>query len=226
VSGEAARLLGLADRAATDVRQVLPGWRGPLVVEVPPRHLGLAAVLGGAPGDYDRLAAVTTTADASLSRSAPAHVFVNQRVFRVLGPRAAQAVMSHEATHVATHAAVSAMPSWLLEGFADYVALRRAGVPATVLAGQALGRVRRGGPPRHLPGRRDFEARNAAVGAAYEEAWLACRLFARRYGENRLVRLYRAADRTSSAARGFMEVGVRERAFTSAWRQQLRRLAR
>ena len=31
--------------------------------------------------------------------------------------------MSHEATHVATDATFASMPTWLLEGFADFVAL-------------------------------------------------------------------------------------------------------
>ena len=37
--------------------------------------------------------------------------------------------MSHEAVHVATEAARSTMPLWLLEGFADYVALRDVDLP-------------------------------------------------------------------------------------------------
>ena len=59
--------------------------------------------------------------------------------------------MSHEATHVATGATFASMPTWLLEGFADYVALDRAGVPVDLAAGQILDRIRKEGLPDGLP---------------------------------------------------------------------------
>ena len=54
---------------------------------------------------------------------------MNPPVFEPLGPQGAQIVMSHEAAHVATDAAASSMPTWLLEGFADYVALAHVDLP-------------------------------------------------------------------------------------------------
>jgi hypothetical protein len=119
------------------------------------------------------------------------------------------------------------MPTWLLEGFADYVALDRAGLPVRVSAAQALASVRRRGAPRHLPGPPAFAAQDATRGAAYESSWLACRLLARTYGQRRLVAFYRVADRTSSTTRAFRTVlGTDRRAFTTAWRADLLRLAR
>ena len=59
--------------------------------------------------------------------------------------------MSHEATHVATGASFATVPTWLLEGFADYVALDDAGVPVDVAAAQALERIREDGLPDRLP---------------------------------------------------------------------------
>ena len=56
--------------------------------------------------------------------------------------------MSHEATHVATGAALSTMPTWLLEGFADYVALAHVDLPVSVTASQILGQVRKHGSAR------------------------------------------------------------------------------
>jgi len=219
------RISRLADRAVVDVRRVLPRWRGPLVVEVPAGQRGLGRVLGTAADAYDEIAAVTTTADGSGSPAAPVHVFVNPPVFDPLGPRASQIVMSHEATHVAVDAAVSSMPTWLLEGFADYVALAHAGLPVAVTASQVLARVRRQGPPAHLPDRRDFGVRTPSLGASYEAAWLACRLLAATYGEHRLVAFYRTADRDSSTTRAFHALGTDPASFTRLWRRDLRRLA-
>ncbi len=225
------RFAGLADRAVRDVRRVLPGWRGRLVVEVPSGQRELGRVLGAEDGAYDEIAAVTTTVDGTSTAGAPTHVFVNPRVFDPLGPNGSRIVMSHEATHVATGAATSSMPTWLLEGFADYVALAHAGLPPSVAASQVLRRVRDDGAPRHLPGAHEFDPRNTALGASYESAWLACRLLAETYGERRLVAFYRAADRASRPGAGggavapFADLGTTRRAFTRAWRASLERLA-
>jgi hypothetical protein len=222
-----ARLSRLADRAVVDVRRVLTGWRGRLVVEVPRDQDALTRVLGSQPGAYAEIAAVTTAPDGSAAAGAPVHIFVNPAVLGPLGPRGSQIVMSHEATHVATGAARSSMPAWLLEGFADYVALDHVGLPVSVTASQILALVRQHEAPSHLPGRAEFNPRNKHLGASYESAWLACRLLAERYGERRLVAFYRAADRASSTARAFRTVlGIDQRAFTRAWRTDLRRLAR
>ena len=227
VPGAAGRLSPLADRAVLDVRRVLHIWPGRVVVEVPRDQRQLDRVLGSAAGTYAGIAAVTSTSDGSGDRSAPEHVFVNPRVFDPLGPRASQIVMSHEATHVAVRAAVSSMPVWLVEGFADYVALARTDLPVNRLANQALNRVRRTGPPAGLPTRGDFGPHSRRLGASYESAWLACRLIAGTYGERRLVAFYRASDRSGATAEAFRSVlGTDQRAFTRAWRADLRRLAR
>jgi hypothetical protein len=216
----------MADQAVTDVRSVLRGWQGRLVIEVPSSEQELGRVLDAAPEEYDAIAAVTTTTDGSRSATAPTHIFVNPRVFSGLGPRGAQIVLSHEATHVATGAATSSMPMWLLEGFADYVALAHVDLPASVTASQILARVRQQGPPNHLPGPAEFDPQNKALGASYEAAWLACRLLAQRYGEQKLIDFYRQADRDSGTDRAFRTVlGTDEPSFTRAWRDYLRRLA-
>jgi hypothetical protein len=216
----------LADRAVSDVRKVLRGWRGRLVVEVPDSERTLTRVLGSEPGSYGEIAAVTTSVDGTLSPDTPVHIFVNPRVFDPLGDRGSQIVMSHEATHVAVGAAFSSMPTWLLEGFADYVALAHADIPVSVAASQILGRVRKKGPPAQLPGPDQFNSRNQALGSTYEAAWLACRLLGRRYGEHRLIEFYRASDRASSTTGPFRSLlGTDQKAFTRAWRNDLTRLA-
>ena len=225
--GSPGRYTGLVARALRQVRHVLPTWRGPLLVEVPRTRAQLNAVLQSAPGEYDNIAAVTTTADGSLAPGAPVRVFVNPSVFGRLKERGAQVVMSHEATHVATGATFTSMPTWLLEGFADFVALDGAGVPVQVAAGQILSRIRKGGLPRGLPTSQALDPTANGLGATYEEAWLACRFLAQRYGTDALVRFYRRVSGGTPTRAAFRSVlGTTQADFVTAWRADLSRLAR
>lgn len=218
LAGYAAR----ARAAVPVVRRVLPAWRGGLVVEVPRTAAGLDRTLGAEAGRYAGIAAVTTTADGSLDAGAPVHVFVNPEVFGDLLPRGAQVVMSHETVHVATDAARSAMPLWLLEGFADYVALRGVDLPLSTTAGQVIAQVRRDGPPDALPGAEELDAAAPHLGAAYEAAWLACVELAEEGGEARLVRLYDRVDAGASVAGALRSsYGLGVGAFTDRWRERL-----
>ncbi len=219
------RFRRLADQAVRDVRKVFPGWRGRLVVEVPDSQDDLDRVLSS-DSTYDAIAAVTAPVDGSLSPSAPTHIFVNPPVFSPLGEQGSQIVMSHEAAHVATDAAISSMPTWLLEGFADYVALADVDLPVEVTASQIIKQVRKEGAPRTLPAQAEFETENTSLGAYYEAAWLACRLIADTYGQDKLIAFYERADRDSATAAAFRKIlGTTEQRFTSQWRDQLLELA-
>jgi len=222
-----ARFGGLADQAVRDVHKVLTSWRGRLVVEVPRDQRELNLVLGSSDHTYDEIAAVTTTSDGSDRASAPSHVFVNPPVFEPLGTRGSQIVMSHEATHVATGAATVTMPTWLMEGFADFVALDHVNLPVDVTASQILAQVRKHGVPPHLPGKAEFDPSDPRLGASYEAAWLACRLIGERYGEQKMIAFYRQASRDGSTDAAFHDVlGTTEPAFTASWRRYLHGLAR
>ncbi len=215
----------LAAEAVRDVRAVLPQWRGRLVVEVPAAAQQLGRMLDAEPGSYASIAAVTATVDGSLSPGSPVHIMVNPEVFADLGEEGSQIVMSHEATHVAVDAATASMPLWLLEGFADYVALARSDLPVSVTASQILAEVRRDGPPKALPGPDEFDPSNKLLGTSYEAAWLACRLLADEYGERRLISFYESVDEGTSVQAAFDGLGTTERAFTRQWRNYLRELA-
>ncbi len=221
------RYAELVPRALRQVRRVLPSWRGPLLVEVPSSRDQLDAVLEAQPGQYDNIAAVTTTVDGSREPGAPVRVFVNPAVFDKLEQRGAQVVMSHEATHVATDAPFASMPTWLLEGFADFVALDGVGVPVGVAAGQILERIRTSGLPDGLPTSRDLDPTASGLGATYEEAWLACRFLAQEHGTDRLVRFYRSVSDGAASQDAFRsQLGTSQRAFVARWRADLARLAR
>jgi len=191
---EADRLGALATRAVPQVRAVLPSWPGRVVVERPASEQALEQDLAADPGQYDGIAAVTTSVDGSRSRRAPSHVFVNPDVFDPLGVQGAQVVVTHETTHVATDAATSLAPTWLVEGFADYVALQSQRLPLATTASRIAALVRRSGTPQHLPDEEQFSAGAPHLEARYESAWLACRLLAADGGQQTLVAFYREVD--------------------------------
>lgn len=222
----AARYSTLAQRAVRDVNRVLPGWRGNLIVEVAADEQQMDSVLNAQQPTYANIAAVTTTVDGSLLPGTPIHVFLNPRVFGTLKTEGAQIVLSHESTHVATDGPLANMPTWLLEGFADYVALDHAGVPVSTAAGQILERIRKHGLPAHLPSAADLDPTAGGLGATYEEAWLACRYLGAAYGEARLVAFYRAVDRGTKVGTAFRSVlGVSQQQFVAGWRADLAGLA-
>ena len=207
------------------VRAVLPGWRPSVVVEVPASAAALNAALGSAPGSYDAVAAVTTTVDGSRDAGAPVHVFVNPDVAGGLRSQGAQVVMTHEVVHVATDAARSPMPLWLLEGFADYVALRTVRLPLSVTAARIAGQVRRDGAPEQLPGATEFEPTAAGLEAVYESAWLACVVLVQQIGQDGLEEVYRAADAGQPAGDALREAGISQRRLVRLWQQRLLDLA-
>ncbi len=227
--GDASDAAAVADRVTRGiqvVRRVLPAWRGPVVVEVPASATDLDETLGVAPGTYAGIAAVTAAAGSSTEGDAPVHVFVNPEVTAGLRRAGAQVVMSHELVHVATDAARGGAEPWLVEGFADYVALRDTGLPDTTTLGRAIASVRRDGVPDALPSAADFDTRSSDLQASYEEAWLACRIIAERLGERGLVSVYESTSRGMSVSEALERAHLRLESLTRTWRERLRRLGR
>lgn len=226
-AGAADRYVRLAQRAVPVVRRVLPRWPGRLVLEVPGSAEGLDQALAADPGTYANIAAVSASVDGTITPESPVHVFVNPTLFETLEPPGAQVVISHEAAHVATEAPLTTgMPLWLLEGFADYVALRDVDLPLAVTAGQIIEQVRRDGAPPALPGTAEFDEGATHLGAAYESAWLACALLADLRGQEALVRLYQRVRTGESLRLGLAELfGLTERQLTKRWQERLERLA-
>lgn len=227
VAGEGAgRYPRLLERARAEVREVLPQWRGPLVVEVPSGGDELEAALAAPAGEYDAIAGLATAVDGSTERGAPLRVYLNPEVFEGLSDRGAQVVLTHETAHIAVDAPSADMPMWLLEGFADYIALAGGQVPVDVAARQVLQRIRDEGLPEGLPTSADLEPTAADLGATYEEAWLACRYLAQVHGDDAMVRFYEVVDSGTPPAEAFEEVlGTSEEQFVRGWRADLAGLA-
>ena len=132
--------------------------------------------------------------------------------------------MSHETTHVATGATFASMPTWLLEGFADFVALDHAGVPVDLAAGQILPRIRKEGlpdgcrpagprPDRQRAGR---DLRGGLAGLPLPRPGVRRRA---------LVRFYRTVNDGPRPSRRSAACWAPPRGVRGAWRADLARLA-
>jgi hypothetical protein len=218
----AARVVAEGDRAVAAVDAVWgTDWSPqPLLVLVAGPG-PLAALLGRTADGVTGLVALATND----------RVTVDAAALGALTEPAQQALLTHEVTHLATRAAGSTtVPTWLKEGFADYVGLRGSPLPQAQLLAPLVARVRTAGRLTRLPGGADFQPGSATIGAAYTEAWTAVRLLAQTHGEPAVVRLYRAtAAGTGSAdanlAAAFRIVlGTTVEAFTAAWRIEIARL--
>ncbi|GAA2757161.1 hypothetical protein [Actinopolymorpha rutila] len=196
-SGHRDELRQFAHTADLAVRRVSEVWGSSwdqyVVVLVPPSQAQMERLIGVDSHTQSAVAAVTT----SVGRPDPAlasHIVVNPHTFDQIGSLGRLVVLTHEATHVAAHATVSAMPVWLSEGFADYVGFHRSGLPSQVIAHEFLRDVHRRGPPSALPGGTEFDPRAKALDEAYESAWTACRYIAHRWDQATLLRFYVAMD--------------------------------
>ncbi len=206
------------------VHRVIADWAPRVVIEVPASAAQLDQALGADEGTYAAIAAVTTTAGSSGTADAPIHVFVNPDVTAGLRRAGAQVVMSHELVHVATDAARTPMEPWLLEGFADYVALRDTKLPDRTTLGRAIKAVRSDGVPAALPTAADFDTRATDLQAHYEEAWLACRIIAERLGERGLLLAYSAASRGVQVDQVLSESRLSYGELAEIWGNRLRDL--
>ncbi len=212
-------------RAIPVVRRVLPQWRPSVVVEVPSSAAELDRALDVPDGTYAGIAAVTAAADGVARPGAPVRVFVNPEVTGRLRGAGAQVVISHELVHVATDATAAVLDPWLLEGFADYVALRDVDLPLSITAARASASVRRHGVPEQLPGTAEFDTTSADLEATYELAWLACVEVADQVGESGLVQVYDEASDGATTAEALASVGLTLDDVVRGWQRRLRGLA-
>ncbi len=229
IAGEGAdadRYAQRAQRAVTAARDLL-GGRERLVVEVPADAEQLRRALDVERGTYDAIAAVTAPVDGTRVAGSPVHVFVNRAVYDALDPVAAQVVMTHEAVHAVTGAVLTqGAPLWLVEGFADYVALREVDLPQTRTAAQVIKQVRRDGLPKRLPVDTDFDPSASHLGTVYEAAWLVTVTLAERRGAETLVAFYdRVLGGTAVATALRSSFGWSEADLLAAWRSRLAVLA-
>lgn len=206
-------------------------WAQSVVVLVPNDQQELSTILGPAV-DLTRIAAVATAELPDVPggyRPVGDRIMVNPPNFAKLGKLGRSVVLSHEVTHVATRQASGPdMPTWLAEGFADYLGYLDSQVGVATATRELRTDVRAGRVPVALPADADFAGSSPTLAQAYEQSWLAVRLIVERYGQDEALRFYRAvgASRGSGAPaaleRGFTGVlGTTTAAFTATWRESL-----
>ncbi|MEW2165769.1 hypothetical protein AB0912_22630 [Streptomyces sp. NPDC007084] len=221
----------LADHAVPAVTRAWgTDWPGHVVVLVPNSLEGMAGLLGAPAAGYRGIAAVTT-GEVGGSAKAPAdRIIVNPDAYGVLGDFGKQVVLTHESTHVATRAhTTAATPLWLSEGYADWVGYRGGGRAPGQIASELRRAVADGQVPAALPDDKDFGFTGdaTALAQAYESGWLACRLIAGHWGEDRLNAFYRAVGDHRERP-GAVEEALRDvlhttpEKFTERWRDYLR----
>jgi hypothetical protein len=246
--GSATSLKGYVAQADSAVVRVSAiwgsSWPQRVVVLVPKTQAQMGELLGRSSASLAQIAAVTTgelTAVTGRPAGGADQIIVNPAGFAQLDALGKRVVITHETTHVAVRASTPrAVSIWLSEGFADYVGFSALGLARADVASDVLGQVRRGIGPTHLPDQADFDPSRTTVGPSYSASWLACELIADRYGQARLIRLYRAAagaapadgvspadspDAATSAAFDAV-LGVSQKAFTKTWLRYLQTLAR
>lgn len=153
------------------------------------------------------------------------HVIVEPRAFAMLTEAGRDVVLAHELTHLPMGAATDGRtPKWLIEGFADYAGYLNADIPVRAAAAELATEVRAGRVPTALPAPEDFSGTRPGGGAAraYEQAWLACRYIAHRYGEPRLRAFYHAASHDDLDTALTSTLGLTRASFMTAWRAYLR----
>jgi hypothetical protein len=201
------------------------GWARRAVVVVPDTQQELAAIIGDS-SDLSRIAAVAVAelpGDTPGSHPVGNRVIVNPPNFRKLGPNGRRVVLTHEVTHVATrNASGPGVPTWLVEGFADYVGYLGTGLSTRAICQELANDVRHGRRPAALPTDDDFSGRNARLAQAYEAAWLAVTMIAERVGRAGLVAFYNAAGTAggNDPLRDAMGAVLHTtpETFTAAWR--------
>jgi hypothetical protein len=222
---KSATLHQIADRLDQSVPLVSAvvgtGWARKVVALVPADETSAVALAGGR--DLTEIVAVATVTQNADRSPGQDRVLISPGVYARLNALGRQVVMTHELTHVATGGAGdSRTPMWLVEGLADYVGYKKADTTVRSAARELRADLAQGSPPAALPTREDFNGQSRGLSQVYQESWLACRMIAERYGEAKLVRLYRAAGAGSEEAALHDVLGVSVATFTRDWRSYLK----
>lgn len=177
-------------RARAAVIDVLPDVNRKVVLVSPSTQAQMAQLVGRKVADIKQIAAVTTNLDASNGNAGGIVIVLNPAVFSTMDERAAQVVLTHEATHLMTSAVGTSAETWVVEGFADFVALHDDDAPLSLSAGQVLADVNAGKTPKRLPSSADFTSAGHGLGASYEAAWMIFRMLADTHSDAEIVAFY------------------------------------
>ncbi len=200
----AADLLARADTAQSRVA-VVWGRSRPAVWVAPATDTEAALLLGREAAGPVSLRDVAAVTDGPLIAGRPAgadRIVIVPQAWGSLPGRGRDVVATHELTHVVVRGSTTgAVPLWLSEGLAEFVAYRAVPLPEGDIVRPALDAVRRSGLPQDLPTAGDFDPAAGGVQAAYGLSLLAVRTLAEHDGVPSLVRFYREVADPSERSR-------------------------
>jgi hypothetical protein len=217
-AAQARRLARTLETLTIDVRRLWPGrtWNGKVVAYALTSPTFVRSWYGSAaagdPGNGGRAAFVAKVVTLPSGGAGAGAVRMVLTPYLLERPRSGSVdVLRHELTHVATARLGSGVPTWLVEGAAEYTGFARRtgdggldatttfgrhGLTAAEVASTASGRWR----PTLLARPEFYRGSEAAVGERYNSAFITCLYIADRYGEPTLRRLYEESARTTEAA--------------------------
>lgn len=206
-------------------------WARRVVLVVPDSTAELTRMVPEA-GDLSQIAAVATAelVDPSTGyHPVGDRVIVNPANFVDLSAIGRRVVLTHEVTHVASRAVTGPqVPTWFVEGLADYVGYQGANLPLAVSAEELRTDMRAGRLPQHLPLNSAFNGSRKDLAQTYEMSWQAVVVMARTYGQSAMLAVYRdtGADLAQNAlARAVAkDLHTSLPAFIAAWIANLKKL--
>jgi hypothetical protein len=225
------RLVRELDPSVAAVTRLWPtSWSERVTVILPDSPGEMRALVGpDFPVESVVAVAVADRVDNEARTVAGQRVVLSPSGVRALSVSSLRVVLRHEITHLAARAdTVDGSPTWLLEGFADYVGYRDSGVTLAEGAPDLAERVRNGDLPTALPEDRAFRSRGPDLDLAYQRSWSLARYIADRYGEEVLIEVYRrlaSAGAVSASGTDAMlreVLGVDRAALVEGWRSYLR----
>jgi hypothetical protein len=200
----AGRLLQAAERAYGQVEATWPSrWDRKVVILVPRDEAEAERLVAR---DLSRVAALVH-AQSSNGRTLGNRLVVNASKLPGYDPLNLQLVITHEMTHVATYTLGDGVPLLLVEGFADYTALRPHRLSLAESRPVLAGQVEEGRFTGRLPSNGDLLGRNTPL--AYDAASSFCQWVADSFGEQRLRELYRVLAVSSAPGAANLDRGLR-----------------
>lgn len=191
----ARQLVEIADLALEQVAIVRPGqWVGKVFMTAVRERKVFDAYFGASPERVDQVAAIAVPHyndvpdwNSQATYSATRVIFNPDEIDEDTDQLGAD--MSHEFTHAAMAPVTTGWtPTWLVEGFAEYVSYKNVQINA-----ESLKRALEGAATENLEAGEAFykEPINYITG------WLACRMISETYGEAKLIQLYEKFQSTS-----------------------------
>jgi hypothetical protein len=185
------RLLNTAERAYAQIAASWSGgWERKVVILVPRDENEAERLVGTT--DLSKVAAVASSSieAGAVERVLGNRIVVNTSNINTYDTLNLQVVTTHEMTHVATRTLGSGVPLFMVEGFADYVALRPINQPLSVTRPALAKEVAQGRFDGVLPSDEAFRTSDGAV--AYDEASSFCLWVATSFGSAKLQQLFRS----------------------------------